>query len=75
MKTVIERIAEKYGVPVDQVGESGWVAEELMSGVSDLEQKCKVIKMCLDDNTFTLEEALEAYEVSLEDYENYLKTR
>jgi hypothetical protein len=72
MKSLIERIAEKFNIPVNQVGDSGYIGEELLSGVSELESKCRVIKMCIDDNTFTLSEALEAYEVSSEDYENYL---
>jgi hypothetical protein len=39
--------------------------------MSPLERKCFVVKQTVSDGDFTLEEALEAYDVSKEDFENY----
>ena len=54
--------------------EEGYIGEELMkgSGVSDLERKCFVIKQTVTDGDLTLEQALEAYGVSKEEFTKYL---
>lgn len=47
--------------------EDATIADELMQ-TDELTRKCKVIKMVVQDEDFTLEEALTIYKVSKEDY-------
>jgi|SRR5579859_2539741 len=54
--------------------EEAHIGEELMadSNVSKSDRKCFVIRQSVADGDFTLEEALAAYGVSREDFNNYL---
>ncbi|GGB19964.1 hypothetical protein [Puia dinghuensis] len=54
--------------------EEAHIGEELMadSNVSQLERKCFVVRQAVADGDFTLEEALAAYGVAREDFNNYL---
>ncbi len=66
MKFNKELLKKQYGV--SKLGDPGSIAEELLEGVSELESSCYVVKMCVEDETFSLEEALEVYQLSKEDY-------
>lgn len=57
----------------NKYSESGYIAEELMEGVNKAWQRCCSIKSTTDRGVFPMETALEAYQVSKEDYERYLK--
>ncbi len=54
--------------------EEAYIGEELMedSNMSKLDRKCFVVRQTVADGDFTLEEALNAYEVSREDFYNYI---
>jgi|HubBroStandDraft_2_1064218.scaffolds.fasta_scaffold1291722_1 hypothetical protein len=54
-------------------GEEAYIGEDILasSAITALERKCFVVKQTVTDNDFTLEEALEAYGVSKEDFESY----
>ena len=52
------------------IGDDGSIGLELLKGVSDLEERCRVIEQAVKGKYFTLE-ALILYKVTLEDYENY----
>ncbi len=56
-------------------GDAGYIAEELLEGRSALDSKCLVIEKTVEDGDFSLEEALQLYEVSQEEYENFLVRR
>lgn len=51
--------------------ESGYIADELRQQITELDRKCLVIKQTLQDEDFTLEEALKLYEVSRSDYKSF----
>lgn len=51
--------------------EAGYIADELSTEVTDHDRKCIVIKQTLQDGDFTLDEALNLYEVSRSDYESF----
>jgi hypothetical protein len=57
------------------MGDHGYIGEELFGNSPnyELEQKCFVVKKVVQDNIFSLDEALFIYQVDREDYENYLK--
>jgi len=50
------------------------IGEELLneSTLSDLDRKCLTVKESVQDEDFTLEEALKVYGLSRKDYENYV---
>lgn len=54
--------------------EEAHIGEELLStsDISPLDRKCFVVKQTVSDGDFSLEEALEAYEVTKEEFEKYL---
>ena len=54
--------------------EEAYIGEELIadSNVSNLDRKCFVVKQAVADGDFPLEEALTAYGVTREDFNNYL---
>jgi len=54
-------------------GDDGSVGKELLSGVSEVEEKSRAIYWTVKENYFTLEEALGIYGVCEEDYKIYLK--
>lgn len=56
-------------------GDPGSTAEELAQGVDPIEEKCRVICLAVNEDFFTIEEALEAYGVSLKDWAKYLLKR
>jgi len=56
------------------MGDSGSVGEELLAGVPEIEQKCRVVRQCVRDLDFSLEEALEIYGVTREQYRDYIDT-
>lgn len=47
------------------------VGEELLMGVSDIELKCKAVKKSVELKIFDLNEALGAYKVTEEEYNNF----
>jgi hypothetical protein len=53
--------------------ESSYIAEDLLQGkLEDLSRKCIVVRQTIHDGDFTLEEALKLYQVSEEEYKNFL---
>ena len=54
-------------------GDDGSVGRELLSGVSEIEEKSRAIYLAVKENYFTLEEALDIYGVCEEDYQIFLK--
>jgi hypothetical protein len=63
-------------MPLDksQYKEEAHIGEELMedSKVSPLDRRCFAVKQMVEDRVFTLDEALAAYSVSKDDFNNYL---
>lgn len=57
------------------MGDAGYIGEELWdsSPEAELEHLCFVVHKSITEGYFTVEEALDAYKLSKEDYENYLK--
>lgn|SRR6185437_1758487 len=57
-----------------QYKEEAHIGEELMedSKVSPLDRRCFAVKQMVEDRVFTLDEALAAYSVSKDDFNNYL---
>jgi len=56
--------------------ESGYIYEELFNtSEKELDHKCYVIYQCVKDMDFSLEDALNLYKVSEEDYDKYLKNK
>jgi len=57
------------------MGDAGYIGEELWdnSPESELEHLCYVVHKTIVDGIFTIEEALDVYQLCKEDYENYLK--
>ncbi len=49
--------------------------EDLINPELELQHTCQCVHDCIKDKDFTLEEALEAYKISKEDYEEFLKTK
>ena len=54
------------------MGDSGYIATELLQGRSALENKCFVVQQTVNDGTFSLEEALNAYGVSDQEFASYI---
>lgn len=54
-------------------GDDGSVGKELLSGISEVEEKSRAIYLAVKENYFTLEEALNIYGVCVEDYQIFLK--
>lgn len=54
--------------------EAAYIGDKLIPDqqLSDLDQKCLVIKQTLQDRDFSLEEALSLYEVSKTDFESFI---
>ena len=54
--------------------EAGYVGEELIkdSGISDLDRKCYCVDISVREDIFTLAEALEAYQVTEEQFRKYM---
>jgi len=53
-------------------GESGWIAEEIFEDQSfNLINKCQVIDQQISDGVLDLNDALEVYEVAMDDYMRY----
>ena len=53
--------------------ESGYIAEDLLQGnFEELSRKCLAVKQTVRDGDFTLREALKLYQVSEDDYKNFL---
>jgi hypothetical protein len=53
--------------------ESGYIADELFSnGQEDLLDTFMIVKQAIADGDFSPEEAFEAYQVSREEYENFI---
>jgi hypothetical protein len=57
---------------MNKKGDSGTVGEELLANISELEEKCRVIKQASNEKYFSLEEALVLYGVSNEAYKNWM---
>lgn len=49
------------------------VGEELLSGVSDLELKCRAVKDAVKGKYFKLSEALSIYKVTEKEYNEFMK--
>jgi len=56
-------------------GDSGTIGEELLQKLAPFIAKYHAIDQCVKDGTFTLEEALQAYEVKQESYEVYKQVK
>jgi hypothetical protein len=57
---------------MDKRGEAGWIAEEIFEGTaSGLRSRCLAIDDQIANGVLNLEDALEVYEVSLEDYVSF----
>ena len=57
-------------------GDSGYIAEALMKdSLSDHDRKCIMVLKTVDDKDFSLEEALQVYDLSLADFEGYVARR
>ncbi|MET0461959.1 MAG: hypothetical protein ABW007_02350 [Chitinophagaceae bacterium] len=54
------------------LGDSGEIAEELLAGLPELRNKCAVIQKTVEDEDFSLEEALTLYGVSQTQYKSFL---
>ena len=56
-------------------GDHPSIGQELLddSPLSDIDRKCMSIKKCVEDADFSLEYALEIYEVSKEDYTDFIE--
>lgn len=54
--------------------EAGYVGEELIeeSGISEISRKCYCVDICIREDIFTLAEALEAYQVTEEQFRKYI---
>jgi len=53
-------------------GDSGYIAEELLQGkLSDNDRRCIVALKTIGDKDFTVEEALQVYDVSMQDLEDF----
>jgi hypothetical protein len=57
------------------MGDHGYIGEELLGDNPEyeLERKCLVVYQSVRDDYFSLDEALKAYEVSREDYEDFIE--
>lgn len=53
-------------------GDAGYIARELLQDVSELDSKCIVIQKTVADGDFALKEALQLYEVTEEQYVDFL---
>ena len=56
----------------NKTGDDGSVGEELLSNFSESEQKCFAVYKAAKEGYFTLEEALKNYNVSEDEYKNFL---
>ena len=56
------------------LNEMAHIGEELVtdSSLSDLDRKCLIVKESVQDEDFTLDEALKVYGLSRKDYENFI---
>ena len=54
------------------MGDCGHIGEELLLGIPEWKNKGFVVEKVIEEDYFTLEEALEAYQLSMEDYQKYL---
>ena len=61
-----------YPDSLKRIGEHTSVAEELLSEVPGLEQKCRAVEKAVKENYFTLGEALRNYGVSEMEYIPYI---
>lgn len=63
-----------YSNKFNNITESAHIGTELLltSSLSDMERKCLIIKQCVEDGDFNLEEALALYEVPQHAFENFL---
>ena len=67
---ITEETKVKYGTPQ---GDAGYIGEELLQGISELEEKCRAAQISIKNQTFSLDEALEAYGISHEQYNSFIK--
>ena len=57
---------------VKNAGDDGSVGEELLMSVPEIEQQCWAVRQAVNGKYFTLEEALNLYKLTLEQYRDYL---
>lgn len=50
------------------MGDSDSVGEELLDGISELEERARVVSKAVKEGYFTLEEALMLYKITLREY-------
>jgi hypothetical protein len=57
------------------MGDHGYIGEELLGDnpEHEPERKCLVVYQSVRDDYFSLDEALKVYEVSREDYEDFIE--
>lgn len=58
----------------NMINESASIGEELLKGspLSKIERKCLVVRQVVQDGDFSLEEALEIYQVSRADFDDFI---
>ena len=57
------------------IGEHPSVGEELLMGISELEERAKVVYKAVKEGYFTLDQALSLYKISKMEYLSYLNTK
>jgi len=55
-------------------GDSGYVAEELLSMIPEVEQKCRVVQKAIEGGYFPIKQAMVAYSVTEIEFIKYLLT-
>ena len=53
------------------IGDDGSVGEEMLSSVTEIEERVNVIDLAVKEKYFTFEEALKLYKVSFEEYNKF----
>jgi hypothetical protein len=58
---------------MNTLGEHSSVAEELLIGITDIEQKCRAVLKSVKEGFFTLDEALEIYKLNDSHYNSFIE--
>lgn len=56
-------------------GDDASVGEELLAAIPEIEERCRAVRQAVDGRYFSLDEALEIYKVTREQYVDYLYTK
>jgi hypothetical protein len=52
--------------------DDGSIGEELLSNIPEIEEKCRAVRQAVAEKYFSLDEALEIYKVTSEEYGDFL---